>query len=104
MVHALACALYLYFRHGQVWVLQESAVVLLENNPQAPEIVIPGGGTIVIRVLAQAYRGAFELPAGYLFERLDFCSQHRARWVAHDHNGAFIRANDYRGPRSSLST
>ena len=99
MVHALACALYLDFRHGQVWVLQDSAVVLLENNSQAPEIVILGGGTIVIRVLAQACRGALELPAEYLFERLDFCSHHRVRWVAHDHNGAFIKANDYRGPR-----
>ena len=99
MVHALACALYLDFRNGQVWVLQESAVVLLENNSQAPEIAIPGGGTIVIRVLAQACRGALELTAEYLFERLDFCSQHRVRWVAHDHNGAFIKANDHQGPR-----
>ena len=99
MVHALACALYLHFRHGQVWPLQDSAVVLLENNSQAPEIVIPGGGTIVIRVLVQACRGALALPAEYLFERLDFCSQHRVRWVAHDHHGASIKANDYRGPR-----
>ena len=98
MVHALACALYLDFCHGQVWILQESAVVLLANNSQAPEIAIQGGGTIVIRVLAQAYRGALELPAEYLFERLDFCSQHRVHWDAHDHNGAFIKVNDYRGP------
>ena len=32
MVHALACALYLDFRHGQLYVLQESAVLLLDNN------------------------------------------------------------------------
>ena len=50
-------------------------------------------------VLAQACRGALELPTEYLFERLDFCSQHRVRWVAHEHNGAFIEASDYRSPR-----
>ena len=53
----------------------------------------------MVCVLAQACRGTLKLPAEYLFERLDICSQHRVRWVAHDHNGAFIEANDYRGPR-----
>ena len=84
MVHALACALYVDYRDGKVWLMEESAVVLLENNSQAPEIVIPGGGTIVIGVLAQACRRALALPGEYLFERLDFCSQQRVRWVAHD--------------------
>ena len=73
--------------------------MLLENILQAPEIVIQVGDTIVIRVLAQACRGALALSAEYLFQRLNFCSQHRVRWVAHDNNGAFIKANDYRGPR-----
>ena len=99
MVQALACALYLDIRHGQVWVLQESAVVLLEDNSQAPKIAIPGKGTIVIRVLAQVFRGALELPVEFLFERLDFCSHHRVRWVAHHQKGAFIKDNDYRGSR-----
>ena len=99
MVHALSCALYVDYRHGQVWLMEESAVVLPENNSQAPEIVIPGGGTIVIGVLAQACRRALALPGEYVFERLDFYSQHRVRWVAHDHNGSFIKANDYRGSR-----
>ena len=44
MVHALACALYVDYRHGEVWLSEESAVVLFENNSQAPEIVIPEEG------------------------------------------------------------
>ena len=87
----VACALYVDYRHGQVWIMEASAVVLLENNSQAPEIVIG--------VLAQASRRALALPGEYVFERLDFCSQHRVRLVAHDQNGAFIKPNDYRGPR-----
>ena len=62
MVHALACALYVDCRHGQVWLMEESAVVLLENNWQAPEIVIPGGGRIMIGVLAEACRLALAFP------------------------------------------
>ena len=35
----------------------------------------------------------------FLWERLDFCSQHRVRWAAHDKRGSFIKASEYRGPR-----
>ena len=53
----------------------------------------------MIRVLAQASRGALALPAEYSFERLDFCSQHRVLSVAHNNHAAFINEKDYRGPR-----
>ena len=32
MVHALACALYVDYRHGQVWLMEYSAVLLLEKK------------------------------------------------------------------------
>ena len=53
----------------------------------------------MIVVLVQACRRAFALPGEYVFERLDFCSQHLGLLVAHSHNGAFIKTNDYRDPR-----
>ena len=99
MVHALCCALFVDYRQGQVWILEESAIELLENNSQAPDILTPGGGVIAIRLLAQACRQALALPVEFLWERLDFCSQHRVRWAAHDKRGSFIKASEYRGPR-----
>ena len=43
MVHALCCALFVDYRQGQVWILEESAIELLENNSQAPDILTPKG-------------------------------------------------------------
>ena len=99
MVHALFCAFFADYRPGQVWILEESASELLENNSQAPDILPPGGGVIAIRLLVQACRQALALPVEFLWERLDFCSQNRVRWAAHDKRGSFIKASEYRGPR-----
>ena len=98
MFHALCCALFVDYRQGQVWILEESAIELLENNSPAPDILTPGGGVIAIRLLAQACRQALALPVGF-YGRLDFCSQHRVRWAAHDKRGSFIKASEYRGNR-----
>ena len=53
----------------------------------------------MIGVLGQACRRALSLPGEYVFERLDFCSQHKVRWVEQDHREAFIKAYEYRGAR-----
>ena len=42
MVHALCCALFVDYRQGQVWILEESAIELLENHSQAPETLTAG--------------------------------------------------------------
>ena len=94
MVHALCCALFVDYPQGKVWLLEESAIELLENNLQAPDILTPGGSVISICLLAQACRQALALPAEFLWERLDFCSQHRVRWAAHDKRGSFIKASE----------
>ena len=99
MFHPLCCALFVAYRQGQVWILEESPIELLENNSQAPDILIPGGGVIAIRLLAQACRQAPALHVEFSWERFEFCNQHRVHWAAHDKRGSFIKANEYHGPR-----
>ena len=42
MVQAFCCALFVDYRQGQVWILEESAIEFFENNSKAPDILTPG--------------------------------------------------------------